>query len=142
VVLGIGITLLAVTFASALIFLVNALPIFASESLAQTFGETLAPLVATSIRVMYLGIMGWVGSLITIRGVTIIANSPKVEANEPQKPQEAKMKKPEPTTKPVEKQEEPQKEQQLTKTNEKQAEPDIVIIPPEEIEQQSQHAQP
>jgi hypothetical protein len=136
-VLSIGIVLLMVTFASAFGFLSDALPILASENLAQTFGETLAPLIATSIRVMYLGVMGWIGSLVTIRGVTLIANAPKTEAIEQQKPEEIKTKKSQTQPKPAgknEKQEQPP--QQLTKSDEKTVEPEIVVIPPEEMEQQ------
>ena len=138
-VLSIGIILLAVTFVSAFGFLLNAIPILASENLAQTFGETLAPLVATSIRVMYLGVMGWIGSLVTIRGVTIIANAPKTETSEPQKPQETKPKKTQAQPKPVEKKEKQEQEiQQIQKPDEKTREPEIVIIPPEEMELQRQ----
>ena len=138
-VLSIGIILLAVTFVSAFGFLLNAIPILASENLSQTFGETLAPLVATSIRVMYLGVMGWIGSLVTIRGVTIIANAPKTETSEPQKPQETKQKKTQAQPKPVEKKEKQEQEiQQIQKPDEKTREPEIVIIPPEEMELQRQ----
>ena len=48
-VLSIGIILLAVTFVSAFGFLLNAIMILASENLSQTFGETIAPLVATAL---------------------------------------------------------------------------------------------
>ncbi len=86
-VLSIGIVLLVITFASAFVSLSGDLQILSSQSLEQTFGDSLAPLIATSIRVMYLGVMGWIGSLITIRGVTIIANTPKPEILETPKPQ-------------------------------------------------------
>jgi len=55
--------------------------------MAQTFGEALVPLIATCVRVMYLGVMGWIGSLITIRGITIMNSAPKIEASRTQ-PQE------------------------------------------------------
>ena len=142
-VLGIGLILLVTTFVSAALFMSEALPILASQDLVQTFGETLAPLIATSIRVMYLGVMGWIGSLVTIRGVTLIANAPKIETNEPQKPQEPKQKKSHPQSQQTEekaklKQEKPHE----TKPEAKRGESDLVVIPPEEIEQQIQQTQP
>jgi len=64
IVLMIGVALLIFTFISAYGFLTESLSIIASEDLVQTFGEALAPLIATCIRVMYLGVMGWIGSLL------------------------------------------------------------------------------
>jgi len=122
-VLCIGIALLIFTFVSACIFLTESLQIITTQDLVQNFGEALALLIATSIRVMYLGVMGWIGSLITIRGVNLIANAPKTEVGvmpqqKPQ-PQQAKAK--------------PEKE---TKPEVKPAEPELVVIPLEEMEQQ------
>jgi len=141
-VLSIGIILLVITFASAFGFLSEALPILSSQDLVQTFGETLAPLIATSIRVMYLGVMGWIGSLVTIRGVTIIANTPKTETAEPQKPQEPLPEKPQPQLQPPQVKAEPKKEPVPEPTPEvkpeaKPAEPELIVIPLEEMEQQS-----
>ena len=96
-VLMMGVALLVFTFISAYGFLTQSLTIIASEDLVQTFGEALAPLIASCIRIMYLGVMGWIGSLITIRGVTIIAHVPQPKAST--------------------------------------SEPEIVVIPPEEIPQ-------
>src|SRR4030042_4960566 len=70
-----GIGLLIFTFASAYGFLTQDLAILTSSDLAQTFGEALAPLISTCIRVMYLGVMGWIGSLLTVRGVTIYSQT-------------------------------------------------------------------
>jgi hypothetical protein len=119
-VLAIGVTLLVFTFASAFTFLTGNLQVLSSQDLAQTFGDSLAPLIAASIRIMYLGIMGWIGSLITIRGVTIIANAPKTELPEQQKTAQETIQK----TQPI---------QQKTK-----APPDFEfgVIPLEEMEQQ------
>lgn len=68
----IGITMLAFTFISAYLFLRDDLSIVASSDLEGLFGEALAPLIATCIRVMYLGIMGWMGSLLTVRGIQLL----------------------------------------------------------------------
>ena len=120
-VLAIGVALLVFTFASAFTFLNGSLQVFTSADLAQTFGDSLAPLIAASIRIMYLGVMGWIGSLVTIRGVTIIANAPKTDMPEPQKP----------TQEPVQKTAQPA--QQKTK---KPADLQFGVIPLDEIEQQ------
>jgi len=72
VTLFIGVGLLIFTFVSAYIFLSKALSIAGSPDLVTVFGEALAPLIVTCIRIMYLGVMGWIGSLLTIRGVQLI----------------------------------------------------------------------
>jgi len=80
VTLFIGIGLLAFTFVNAYLFLYGVLSILGSEDLLKTFGEALAPLIETCIRVMYLGVMGWIGSILTSRGVQIILNLKREEA--------------------------------------------------------------
>jgi hypothetical protein len=67
----IGIALLAFTFVSAYIFLSGELSIAGTPDLVTVFGAALAPLIETCIRIMYLGIMGWIGSILTIRGVQL-----------------------------------------------------------------------
>jgi len=67
-----GIGLLAFTFLSAYLFLINNPSITASSDLVDTFGSSLAPLIGASIRVMYLGVMGWIGSGLTARGVQLV----------------------------------------------------------------------
>jgi predicted lipid-binding transport protein (Tim44 family) len=126
-VLGIGVALLVFTFISAYGFLTQNLSIIASEDLMQMFGGALAPLIAACIHIMYLGVMGWIGSLITIRGVTIIVNIPKVEAVAMQKPAA-----PQPKPLPQNAKTAPAKE---AKPEAKPQEPQIVVIPPEEVAQ-------
>ena len=102
VTLFIGVALLAFTFASAYIFLSNNPSIAGSPDLVTVFGTALAPLIEACIRIMYLGIMGWIGSLLTIRGIQLVTQL-KHEAKPEIKP-EAKpivpetMKTPKPTT--------------------------------------------
>ena len=67
-----GIGLLAFTFISAYKFLINNPAITGSSDLVDVFGSSLAPLIAASIRIMYLGIMGWIGSGLTTRGVQLV----------------------------------------------------------------------
>lgn len=127
-VLGIGVALLVFTFISAYGFLTRNLEIIASQDLVQTFGEALAPLIASCIRIMYLGVMGWIGSLLTIRGVTLITNAPKTEVG-------------------VMSQQKPQPQQVNAKPREeaepevKPVEPELAAIPLEEMEQQQQTPQ-
>lgn len=94
-VMCVGVVLLAFTFYNAYGFLQGILDIPASEGgLMEVFGEALAPLISTAIRAMYLGIMGWIGSILTIRGVQLLS-VPRVEVKSEAKPEaeEAKAKK-------------------------------------------------
>ncbi|MEM3696501.1 MAG: hypothetical protein QXQ94_03215 [Candidatus Bathyarchaeia archaeon] len=134
-VLMVGVALLVFTFISAYGFLTQSLSIMASENLVETFGEALAPLIATCIRIMYLGVMGWVGSLLTIRGVTIIAHAPQVTPTVPQK-EAMPEQKPQPQVQPQPpkaKVEKPKAEK--PKEEVKPQEPEMVVIPPEQISQ-------
>lgn len=89
-ILIVGLALLVFTFANAYVFLNEGLPIASSNDLVETFGGTISPLIATAMRVMYLGVMGWIGSIVTIRGINVISTQPKAEnvqqkqASEPQ----------------------------------------------------------
>ncbi len=134
-VLIIGVALLIFTFMSAYGFLTqNPIDPAQFAGIEAIFGGTLGPLIATCIRIMYLGIMGWIGSLITIRGVTLIANAPKLEVVVPQKPVVAQ-----PKPVPQKAKAEPQKE--VKPQEAKPAEPEFVVIPPEEIVQPQQQTQ-
>jgi hypothetical protein len=72
IILFTGIGLLAFTFISAYIFLINNPTITGSSDLVDIFGSSLAPLIGATIRIMYLGVMGWIGSGLTARGVQLI----------------------------------------------------------------------
>jgi len=67
-----GIGLLAFTFISAYLFLTANQSITVSSDLIDAFGSSLAPLIGASIRIMYLGVMGWIGSGLTTRGVQLV----------------------------------------------------------------------
>ena len=124
-VLCIGVTLLIFTFFSAYGLLTADLSPISTQDLVQTFGEALGPLIAASIHIMYLGVMGWVSSLITIRGVTIMTHAPKAETDATQTPQAPQQ---EPTVQPQKGKVKPQKT--------KPSEPELIVIPLEEMEQQ------
>jgi hypothetical protein len=118
-VLAIGVALLIFTFFSAYGFLTAGLSPISTQDLVQTFGESLGPLIAAAIHIMYLGVMGWVSSLITIRGVTIMTHAPKAETGAPQELQQK------PQTKP---------QKAKAKPEAKLSEPEMIVIPLEEME--------
>jgi hypothetical protein len=126
-VLCIGVALLIFTFFSAYGFLTADLSPISTQDLVQTFGEALGPLIAAAIHIMYLGVMGWVGSLITIRGVTIMTHAPKAETGVPQAPQAPQQK--------------PRPQPKQAKPAAKPSEPEMIVIPLEEMEQQPQTQQ-
>jgi peptidoglycan biosynthesis protein MviN/MurJ (putative lipid II flippase) len=80
----VGIGLLAFTFISAYIFLINNQPITGSSDLVDTFGDALAPLIGASIRIMFLGVMGWISSILTARGVQLITQLRRIANHEAQ----------------------------------------------------------
>ncbi|MBN1357686.1 hypothetical protein JW988_02855 [Candidatus Bathyarchaeota archaeon] len=125
-VLCIGVALLVFTFFSAYGFLTTDLSPISTQDLVQTFGESLGPLIAAAIHIMYLGVMGWVSSLITIRGVTILTHVPQ-----PPKPQQQTQHKPQPQ--PQNAKAIPKKRPEATPS-----EPEMMVIPLEEMEQQPQ----
>jgi len=69
VILFVGVGLLVFTFFNAYLFLKDVTGILASPDLTEVFGQSLAPLIEACIRAIYLGIMGWIGSILTVRGV-------------------------------------------------------------------------
>jgi len=123
-VLCIGVALLIITFVSAYGFLTESIMPLSTQDLVQTFGEALGPLIAAAIHIMYLGVMGWVSSLLTIRGVTIMTNAPKAEttAQTSQTPQTPQQK--------------TQPQRAKAKPEAEPVEPELIVIPLEEMEQQ------
>ena len=77
-ILLVGVILLVFVFFNAYLFLQKDLSVIYTSGLEDLFGEALGPLIEACIRVMYLGIMGWIGSIVTIRGVQLLT-SPKPE---------------------------------------------------------------
>jgi len=126
-VLGVGVALLIFTFLSAYGFLTQSLSIASSDDFVQTFGSALAPLIATCIRLMYLGVMGWVGSLLTIRGVTILIHAPKTEVI----PVPAK------TVTPQQQKVVVAKKVMSEPKDEQKKEPEVIVIPPEQLTQKA-----
>jgi len=85
-VLLIGAALLMTTFVDAYLFLKEDVSILPVPNLIAAFGEALAPLIEASIRMMYLGVMGWIGSTITMRGITVLSQvKPETKPEMPKK---------------------------------------------------------
>ena len=129
-VLFIGVALLMFTFFSAYGFLTTDLSPISTQDLVQTFGESLGPLIAAAIHIMYLGVMGWVSSLITIRGVTIMINAHKAEMGATQVPQQK------PQLQPQKGKAKPEK---VARPAAEPSEPEMIVIPLEEMEQPQAH---
>lgn len=76
-----GVALLSVTFIIASIHLqgdINVLPV---PSLMSSFGEALSPLIEAAIRVLYLGVMGWIASTVTAKGITVLLQAKLLDKN-------------------------------------------------------------
>ena len=84
IILFTGIGLLAFTFISAYLFLISDPGITGSSNLVDVFGIALAPLIGASIRIMYLGIMGWIGTALTTRGVHLVTQLKRLATAETQ----------------------------------------------------------
>ncbi len=85
-VLLIGVALLVTTFIEAYLFLAEDISILPVPNLIAAFGEALAPLTEASIRMLYLGVMGWIGSTVTMRGITVLLRAkPETKLKTPKK---------------------------------------------------------
>jgi hypothetical protein len=144
VILFTGVALLAFTFINAFLFLQEPFSIIATGDLARVFGEALAPLIQACIRLMYLGIMGWIGSLLTVRGIPLVTYKyvpvapPITTTQAKQQPQPQPIKQPQPkptptpTTRPQPTPQQPKVVPSPQPTSEsKQEEPKAVLITPE-----------
>ena len=151
IVLMIGVALLIFTFVSAYAFLTQSLSIVTSSDLSRTFGEALAPLIATSVHIMYLGVMGWVSSILTIRGVTILSQARQTNvvpeelqttAVAEKAPTKTKEKQPEkvekPEAKPPETKPKDVKPEEPKPKETKPYEPEIIVLNPQPMQQKQQ----
>lgn len=72
VLIAIGVILLIITFYMAFTLLTSELGILAAPNLSEALGEILGPITKALIKVLYLGVMGWTGSIATVRGIQLI----------------------------------------------------------------------
>jgi hypothetical protein len=78
--MAIGVFLLLFTFIiAAFMFFANDLTSGLPGNMVQTFGETLAPAIALLGHAVYLGIMVWIGSELTIHGIDLRVKEKKTE---------------------------------------------------------------
>lgn len=86
--LAIGVVLLVVTFLTAYGSLKGMVALQLPGEIMSAFGEALAPLIDTGIKAIFLGIMGWTGSILSRRGVQILI-SPVVKTETKEENSEA-----------------------------------------------------
>jgi hypothetical protein len=78
ILLFVGVAVLLFTCILAFQLLMGFEDILGSSDLVNFFGEALAPLISYAIRALYLGVMGWIGSILTRRGVQILTSTPQI----------------------------------------------------------------
>jgi len=83
----IGLGLLIFTFWMAYILLTEALRIvpwvFGEETITEMFGRVMGPIVRVTVSAVFLGIMGWVGSILVGKGVDAFKKAPVVKKAPP-----------------------------------------------------------
>jgi hypothetical protein len=78
ILLFVGVAVLLFTFIQAFLLLMGFEDILGLRDLVNFFGEALAPLISYAIRALFLGVMGWIGSILTRRGVQILTTTPQI----------------------------------------------------------------
>jgi hypothetical protein len=81
VILLVGIALLLITFTVACIHLHGDIKVLPVPSLMASFGEALSPLIEAAIRILYLGVMGWIASKVTAKGITVLLQAKLLDKN-------------------------------------------------------------
>jgi len=71
VIIAVGLLLLVLTFVMAYLMLTSVVNIMTSQDLSKALGEIFGPITEAVIKIMFLGIMGWVGSIATMRGIQL-----------------------------------------------------------------------
>ncbi len=80
-----GLLLLIFTFVMAFLMLTSVVAVTTNLDLSKALGEILGPIAEAIIKVMFLGVMGWTGSVATMRGIQLYkesrptAQTPKTE---------------------------------------------------------------
>jgi hypothetical protein len=82
-----GIALLLTTFIVASIHLYGDISVLPVPSLMSAFGEGFSPLIEAAIRVLYLGLMGWIASIVIAKGLTALLQAKLLDKSTSQKPQ-------------------------------------------------------
>jgi hypothetical protein len=90
ILIAVGLILLVITFIMAYLKLESVVGIITSGNIAEALGQIFGPIVEAVIKIMFLGIMGWVGSITTMRGIQLYKEAKiKVAPPAPPKPQQS-----------------------------------------------------
>lgn len=93
ILLGIGAVLLLLTFYMAFTLIVADLSTLSALDLSEAIGEAIGPIAEAVIKVMYLVVMGWIGSIATIRGVQLLREAKRVPQSEAESVREPSLEK-------------------------------------------------
>ncbi|MGC8998645.1 MAG: hypothetical protein ACP5JW_04510 [Candidatus Bathyarchaeia archaeon] len=89
-IIAVGLILLVITFIMAYLRLESVASIITSQNISEALGQIFGPIVEAVIRIMFLGIMGWIGSIVTMRGIQLYKEAKiKVVAPIPPKSQQS-----------------------------------------------------
>ena len=80
-ILLIGVALLLIAFIIACMHLQGVINVLPVPSLLASFGEALSPLIEAAIRVLYLGVMGWIASTVPAKGITLLLQAKLLDKN-------------------------------------------------------------
>ncbi|MEM3565794.1 MAG: hypothetical protein QXK18_02855 [Candidatus Bathyarchaeia archaeon] len=97
ILIAVGLLLLVITFIMAYLKLESLASIITSGNISEALGLIFGPIVEAVIKIMFLGIMGWTGSIATMRGIQlykeaktrIVPPAPPVPPKPQQPPQPA-----------------------------------------------------
>ena len=78
IILLIGIALLLTTFIIASIHLQGDIIVLPVPRLLSSFGSAFSPLIDATIRVIYLGLMGWIATTVTVKGLNILLQAKRM----------------------------------------------------------------
>jgi len=88
ILIAVGLILLVITFIMAYLKLESVVGIITSGNIAEALGKIFGPIVEAVIKIMFLGIMGWIGSIATMRGIQLYKEAKIKMAPAPSKPQQ------------------------------------------------------
>ncbi|MEM3770137.1 MAG: hypothetical protein QXG76_02995 [Candidatus Bathyarchaeia archaeon] len=71
ILIAVGLLLLVITFIMAYLKLESVARIITSTNISEALGQIFGPIVEAVIKIMFLGIMGWTGSITTMRGIQL-----------------------------------------------------------------------
>ena len=70
------------TFILACVHLYGEINVLPVPSFLTSFGEALSPLIEAAIRILYLGVMGWISSIVTAKGLALLIHNKMQEKDD------------------------------------------------------------